>query len=91
MPGIAQRTRRLRKSHRLRWTAAGCPGGRFAAHVGNAVAELTPMGDLNAKDKKGSPRRIDAYVAADVAFEHAAWHLATRGRSDPRPRVVVLS
>ena len=56
---------------------------RFAAHVGNAVAKATPMGDLVSKDKKGSPRKIDAAVAAIVAFERAAWH--TTGR---RPSVV---
>jgi len=41
------------------------------------------MGDLVSKDKKGSPRKIDAAVAAIVAFERAAWH--TTGR---RPSVV---
>ena len=51
---------------------------RFAAHVGNAVAKATPMGDLVSKDKKGSPRKIDAAVAAIVAFERCAWHQTNR-------------
>ena len=33
------------------------------------------MGDLVSKDKRGSPRKIDAAVAAIVAYDRAAWHL----------------
>lgn len=43
-------------------------------HVAHCVAKPTPMGDLVSKDKKGSPRKIDAAVAAIVAFDRAAWH-----------------
>lgn len=47
---------------------------RLAAHIAHCVAKRTPMGDLVAKDKKGSPRKIDAAVAAIVAYDRAAWH-----------------
>lgn len=47
---------------------------RFAAHVAHCVAEATALGDLVKKDKKNSPRKIDAAVAAIVAFDRAAWH-----------------
>jgi phage terminase large subunit-like protein len=47
---------------------------RLAAHVGNAKAKSTPLGDLIVKDKRGSSRKIDAAVAAIVAFDRAAWH-----------------
>lgn len=62
---------------------------RLAAHMGNCVAKATPMGDLVSKDKKGSPRKIDAAVAAIVAFDRAAWH--TQRKRSGAPRVVVLS
>lgn len=62
---------------------------RMAAHFGNAVAKPTPLGDLVSKDKKGSPRKIDAAVAAIVAFERASWHRA-RKRNPSARRVVVL-
>ncbi len=48
--------------------------GRLAAHVAHCVAKRTPMGDLVSKDKRGSPRKIDAAVAAIVAYDRAAWH-----------------
>jgi len=47
---------------------------RLSAHVAHCVAKPTPMGDLVSKDKRGSPRKIDAAVAAIVAFDRAAWH-----------------
>jgi phage terminase large subunit-like protein len=47
---------------------------RLAAHVAHCVAKRTPMGDLVSKDKRGSPRKIDAAVAAIVAYDRAAWH-----------------
>ncbi len=47
---------------------------RLAMHVAHCVAKPTPMGDLVSKDKKGSPRKIDAAVTAIVAFDRAAWH-----------------
>jgi phage terminase large subunit-like protein len=47
---------------------------RLASHVAHCVAKSTPLGDLVTKDKRGSPRKIDAAVAAIVAFDRAAWH-----------------
>ncbi|WP_084021655.1 terminase large subunit domain-containing protein [Mycobacterium avium] len=47
---------------------------RLAAHVAHCVAKSTPMGDLVSKDKRGSPRKIDAAVAAIVAYDRAAFH-----------------
>jgi phage terminase large subunit-like protein len=47
---------------------------RLAAHIAHCIAKRTPMGDLVSKDKRGSPRKIDAAVAAIVAFDRAAWH-----------------
>ena len=57
----------------------------LADHVSNCVAKSTPMGDLVSKDKRGSRRKIDAAVAAIVAFDRAAWHLA----NPPKRRRVV--
>jgi phage terminase large subunit-like protein len=56
---------------------------RLAMHVAHCVAKRTPMGDLVSKDKRGSPRKIDAAVAAIVAFDRAAWH-STRNRKRTR-------
>lgn len=56
---------------------------RFTAHVAHCIAKRTPMGDLVSKDKKNSPRKIDAAVAAIVALDRAAWHSNNR----PRRRV----
>lgn len=47
---------------------------RLAAHIAHCVAKRTPMGDLVSKDKRGSPRKIDAAVAAIVAYDRSAWH-----------------
>lgn len=47
---------------------------RLAAHIAHCVAKPTPQGDLVSKDKKGSKRKIDAAVAAIVAFDRAAYH-----------------
>ena len=62
---------------------------RLAAHIGNCVAKPTPLGDLVSKDKKGSPRKIDAAVAAIVAYERASWHKAKRG-SKPGGRTATV-
>lgn len=45
---------------------------RFASHMAHCVAKRTPAGDLVSKDKKNSPRKIDAAVAAIAAFDSAA-------------------
>lgn len=52
----------------------------LATHLGNAIAKATPMGDLIAKDKRGSPRKIDAAVAAIVALDRAAFHTSKKNR-----------
>lgn len=57
---------------------------RLASHIANAVAKRTPMGDLIAKDKKNSPRKIDAAVAAIVALDRAAWHTNNKPRRKAR-------
>lgn len=49
---------------------------RLAVHASNAVAKRSPMGDLVSKDKRNSTRKIDGIVAAIVAYDRAAWHLA---------------
>jgi phage terminase large subunit-like protein len=59
----------------------------LAAHVGHAVAKLSPAGDVVgiAKDHPDSPRKIDAAVAAVIGFERAAWSRENR----PAPFVTV--
>jgi phage terminase large subunit-like protein len=44
----------------------------LSAHVGHCVARETPFGTVVTKDHPDSPRKIDAAVAAVVAFERAA-------------------
>ncbi|GAB3698503.1 terminase large subunit domain-containing protein [Mariniluteicoccus flavus] len=56
---------------------------RLAAHMAHAVAKSTPAGDVIVKDRRGSPRKIDAAVAAIVAHDRAAFH----ARNSPRTRV----
>lgn len=46
----------------------------LAKHIAHCKAERTSLGDLVKKDKKNSPRKIDAAVAAIVALDRAAWH-----------------
>ena len=57
---------------------------RLAAHIAHCVAKSTPMGDLVSKDKRGSPRKIDAAVAAIVAFDRAAWHFTKSSKKRVR-------
>lgn len=58
---------------------------RMAAHFAHCVAKSTTLGDLVSKDKKNSPRKIDAAVAAIVALDRAAFH----SKKKQRRRVVV--
>ena len=44
----------------------------LARHVGHCVAKETPYGTIVGKEHPDSPRKIDAAVAAVVAFERAA-------------------
>lgn len=46
----------------------------LSLHVSQAVATQTAVGAIVHKDKRSSPRKIDAAVAAIVAFDRAAWH-----------------
>jgi phage terminase large subunit-like protein len=47
---------------------------RLAAHVAHCVAKSTTHGDVIVKDKPNSPRKIDAAVAAIIAFDRAAYY-----------------
>lgn len=58
---------------------------RLSQHISNAVAKSTAMGDLISKDKRNSNKKIDSAVAAIVAYDRAAWHLA----NPPKRRRVV--
>ena len=51
---------------------------RLAAHFSHTVAKSTALGDLVSKDKKNSPRKIDAAVASIVAFDRAAFHASKK-------------
>lgn len=48
---------------------------RLSAHIAHCVARSTPQGSVVTKDRRGSPRKIDAAVAAIIAFDRVAWHL----------------
>lgn len=58
---------------------------QVAAHVANAQAKRTPMGDLVTKNKRGGTRKIDAAVGVIVAHDRAVWHY----RNPPKRRRVV--
>lgn len=51
---------------------------RMAAHFAHTVAKRTPMGDLVQKDKRNSPRKIDATVGAIIAFDRAQFHASKK-------------
>lgn len=57
---------------------------RMAAHMAHCIAKATPMGDLVSKDKRGSPRKIDAAVAAIVALDRAAYHHTKKSKKRVR-------
>ena len=44
----------------------------LARHVANCATKVTTYGDVIVKDRRGSPRKIDAAVAAVIAFERSA-------------------
>ncbi|MGB2953530.1 MAG: hypothetical protein WBB74_09100 [Gaiellaceae bacterium] len=48
----------------------------LARHVGYCVTKTTPYGTTITKAHPDSPRKIDAAVAAVVAYERASWHTA---------------
>jgi phage terminase large subunit-like protein len=47
---------------------------RLSRHIGHCAAESTAHGDVIRKDRRGSPRKIDAAVAAIVAYDRAKFH-----------------
>ena len=48
----------------------------LARHVGHCIAKDTPYGPTITKDHSDSPRKIDAAVAAVIAYSRAMWHAA---------------
>jgi phage terminase large subunit-like protein len=46
----------------------------LSLHVSQTVAVQTAIGAIVSKDKRNSPRKIDAAIAAIVAWDRAAWH-----------------
>ena len=48
------------------------PGAAAARHIGNAVLREDARGARLAKERKGSPRMIDAAVASVLAHDRAA-------------------
>jgi phage terminase large subunit-like protein len=55
----------------------------LARHVGHTVAKDTPYGQIITKDGNSSPRKIDAAVAAVVAFDRAEWWAANDSSDIP--------
>ena len=53
-------------------THDGHPG--LSRHIDNAVLKETAQGAYIVKEDKASPRKIDAAIAAVIAFNRAAWH-----------------
>jgi len=50
----------------------GHPG--LSRHIDNAVLKETAQGAYITKEDKASPRKIDAAIAAVIAYNRAAWH-----------------
>jgi phage terminase large subunit-like protein len=55
----------------------------LARHVGHCVAKSTPYGPIATKDHPDNPRKIDAAVAAFVAYDRAMWHAANTPEGIP--------
>lgn len=53
---------------------------RLRQHFNNTVAKSTALGDLVAKDRRNSPRKIDAAVASIIAFDRAAFHASNKAK-----------
>jgi phage terminase large subunit-like protein len=53
-------------------THDGHPG--MARHIDNAVLKETAQGAYITKEDKASPKKIDAAIAAVIAWNRAAWH-----------------
>ena len=54
---------------------------RLARHVGNCVATSTAQGDIVTKDRRSSPRKIDAAVCSIIAVDRAIHHARKRRRA----------
>ena len=52
----------------------------MSKHFAHTVAKSTAQGDLVTKDKRNSPRKIDAAVAAIVALDRASFHSLKKAR-----------
>lgn len=61
----------------------------LARHIGHCVTKPTAYGAIVTKDHPDSPRKIDAAVAAVVAFERAAWNRENAPK--PLPPMVLLA
>ena len=46
----------------------------LAEHVGHCIAKETAWGTLVTKEHPDSPRKIDAAIAAVIAYDRAMWH-----------------
>lgn len=55
----------------------------LSRHVGHSQAKETPFGVVIQKDHPDSPRKIDAAVAATIAYDRACWWLANGTSSLP--------
>jgi phage terminase large subunit-like protein len=55
----------------------------LARHLGNCVPKDTPSGTIVQKEHPDSPRKIDAAIAAIVAYDRAAWHAANSATKEP--------
>lgn len=55
----------------------------LSRHVGFAQAKETPYGVVITKDHPDSPRKIDAAVAAVIAYDRASWHASNQIESVP--------
>jgi phage terminase large subunit-like protein len=86
IPRMAPATDRLRTAV-MEHTVTHDGNEALARHVRNAVVKSTALGDVIIKDRRGSPRKIDAAVAAIVAHDRAAFHASKPQR---RRRMVVV-
>lgn len=48
----------------------------LARHIGHCVAKESPAGVVITKERVDSPHKIDAAVAAVIAYDRASWHAA---------------
>lgn len=68
-------------------THDGHPG--LARHIDNAVLKETAQGAYITKEDRTSPRKIDAAIAAVIAYNRASWH-HNNPRQTVRPGVMFV-